>query len=433
MTYPYPRKQASLRQHLKLMINLRWMIILGQAVTIYVVSQLMEIALPITKMGAVLGFLVLLNGLSIWRHRVRRPVSRIELWAQLSIDVLALTLQLYLSGGAANPFTGFYLLQVIIAAIILTPLQTWLMVLLTISSYVCISIYYLPIMAMTSVHHGHGEFFDLHLQGMLISFSISSVLVALFVTKMAKNMRHQGRLISQYKERERADQVILNIGMAAATAAHEMGTPLSTISTVLEEMEDNKKSYEKATKGSGKLIETLQTQITRCKEALSLIMTTSGSVRAEGLHTEVASDYIHQLLTKWQGETHVSSVEIEEEYPFNPIITVDQVLDKALLNVLNNAADAAKTLVNIRVEAHKEGLVMEVRDDGEGFSAKQMRNLPQPMKSSKKSGFGVGLFLAHSVVTKLGGTLLIGNRVAEGAKVRIRLPWELLLAEDSDE
>lgn len=430
MAYSYPKTRLSLRHHLKLLINLRWLIVLGQAVTIYFVSQVLSIDLSLVPMVSVLGFLVVLNLLTLWRSKIIRPITRVELWTQLSIDVLALTLQFYFSGGASNPFTGLYLIQVIIAAIVLTPFQTWMMVLLTVSAYIAISFYFIPI---GHVHHGQGDFFNLHIHGMLLSFGISSLLVAFFVTRMARNMREQEQLISQYKERERADQVILNIGMAAATAAHELGTPLSTVETLIDELADSKKAFEKTVKGSAEIIDTLQSQSQRCKDALELIVNTSGSIRAEGVHTVAVSEYLSELIAAWQQTASVRDIKIHETYHFDPIIITDQILDKALLNIFNNAAEAANSLVDITIESDHQRLVIEVRDDGEGFTSDQITSLPQPMQSTKKTGFGIGLFLAHSVITKLGGTLLIGNRVADGAKVRVRLPWDLLLAEGSDE
>src|SRR5690349_18063558 len=116
------------RKNMLLLIQLRWIAVVGQIATIAIVQLALGIVLPLTTMALVLGALVLLNGLSYLWLRGRTEVSNRALLLALMLDVVALTVQLYLSGGATNPFTGLYLLQVTLAAVLLDVAFAWTIV-----------------------------------------------------------------------------------------------------------------------------------------------------------------------------------------------------------------------------------------------------------------------------------------------------------------
>src|SRR5258708_12355824 len=113
------------RKNLLLLVQLRWLAVIGQVVTILVVHFWFEIALPLTQLAIVIAFLIGLNIVSLLRYRYRNIVSNTELFLALLLDVAALTVQLYLTGGAANPFVSLYLLQVTLAAVLLDAGSTW--------------------------------------------------------------------------------------------------------------------------------------------------------------------------------------------------------------------------------------------------------------------------------------------------------------------
>src|SRR5258708_14330794 len=119
------------RKNLLLLVQLRWLAVIGQVVTILVVHFWFEIALPLTQLAIVIAFLIGLNIVSLLRYRYRNIVSNTELFLALLLDVAALTAQLYLTGGAANPFVSLYLFQVTLAALLLDAWSTWALVFIT--------------------------------------------------------------------------------------------------------------------------------------------------------------------------------------------------------------------------------------------------------------------------------------------------------------
>ena len=122
---------ATGRKNMQQLIQLRWIAVLGQVGTILVVYFVFGIELPLAYMVAVLAGLVAFNGASLLRLRLSRPVSNGELFVALLVDVVTLSLQLYLSGGATNPFIFLYLLQVVLAAVLLEAWSTWIILLIT--------------------------------------------------------------------------------------------------------------------------------------------------------------------------------------------------------------------------------------------------------------------------------------------------------------
>lgn len=119
---------AASRKNLLLLIQLRWLAVAGQVLTILVTEYWFDIPLPLPEMASVVLFLVGLNIFSLLASRGQRPISNAQLFVALIFDMAALTTQLYLSGGASNPFVSLYLLQITLGAALLTPWSTWSLV-----------------------------------------------------------------------------------------------------------------------------------------------------------------------------------------------------------------------------------------------------------------------------------------------------------------
>ena len=107
-----PADIATNRKNMALLVQLRWIAVIGQIITIGFVQFWMGVALPLLPLAAVISGLVALNVVSLLWLRYRADINNRELLIALALDVAALTALLYLSGGATNPFTSLYLLQV---------------------------------------------------------------------------------------------------------------------------------------------------------------------------------------------------------------------------------------------------------------------------------------------------------------------------------
>ena len=166
-----------------------------------------------------------INFLTWLRLRGSSPVSNPELFAQLCIDVLALSVLLYYGGGSTNPFISLFLLPLVIAAATLPPRYTWSMAALTDACYSLLIVYYIP---LPHIHNSGDDAFNAHVLGMWIGFAISTAVVAYFVVQMAQAVRARDEMLARVREEVLRNERIVALGIQAASAAHEMGTPLAT-------------------------------------------------------------------------------------------------------------------------------------------------------------------------------------------------------------
>jgi two-component system, sensor histidine kinase RegB len=261
--------QSANRKNLLQLILLRSIAIIAQGFTIWLAMSFFKIDLPKGNMLLVLAALLLFNCFSFYLYKSGKIISDWALFFELIIDVFALSLQLYFSGGTSNPFTSLFLLQVTIAAILLRPIFAWIITFFTILFYVILGFYRVEIHGIS--HHIHeGDFFNLHLQGMLISYVIAAILLVIFITKISKNLRERDLKLLQQGD-------ILRSAMLATAAAHDLGTPLSTISVILNDWKKVDLKNSELTHD----IEIIENQIERCKKSLSGILSESGNERLE--------------------------------------------------------------------------------------------------------------------------------------------------------
>ena len=225
------RSDASSRQNLiLLLIQLRWIAVAGQIVTIVVVQSWLGIGLPLPAMFAVIGALVLLNVASLVWLRGHPDVDERGLLLSLILDVAALTAQLSLSGGATNPFIFLYILQVTLAAVLLRTRPTIGVVLLTCACFVGVTVYHRPI----ALPPDSGlDRFGLYIDGLLVCFALDAALLVAFVSRITRNLRARDAHLAALRQRAAEEDHIVRMGLLASGAAHELGTPLSSLSVIL--------------------------------------------------------------------------------------------------------------------------------------------------------------------------------------------------------
>ena len=213
------------------LIQLRWIAVVGQIATILVVHFGFGIHLPLDQMLAVLACLAAFNAASQLRWRIHRDVTNTELFVALLVDVAMLTAQLYLSGGATNPFVFLYLLQVILGAVLLEP---WSTLddgrhhdgLLRRTGAV------LSAARAAAVDHGQG-LFSPYVLGMLVCFALIAALLVVFITRISRNLRGRDARLADLRQRAAEEEHIVRMGLLASGAAHELGTPLATLAVIL--------------------------------------------------------------------------------------------------------------------------------------------------------------------------------------------------------
>ena len=183
-------QETTNQQNLLLLVALRWVAVVGQVITIAVTALSFHIVLPIPGMACVLMALAAANIVSFYRAANGATISNGELFVQILIDVSALTLQLYLTGGASNPFVGLFLIQVILGAVLLQPVLSWSLVAVTTGCFVLLTVCYRDIGLAGHVMgpHAGAALVHLHRWGALIAFILAAALQVLFVTRISRNL-----------------------------------------------------------------------------------------------------------------------------------------------------------------------------------------------------------------------------------------------------
>jgi two-component system, sensor histidine kinase RegB len=416
------------KKNLLLLIQLRWLAVGGQVVTIFIVHFGLGIALPLVPMAAVIAFLVGLNIVSLWRLRMQDTVTNTKLFLELLLDVGALTVQLYLSGGATNPFISLYLLQVILGAVLLDAWSTWALVGITSACFIGLGTTYHEIDRLDA------QMVDpliLQTQGMFICFALAACLLVLFITRINRNLRARDAHLADLRQRSVEEDHIVRLGLLASGAAHELGTPLSTLSVILNDWRRMPKLMDDPEIGPE--LGEIQGQLDRCKAIVSGILLSSGQARGEGTVRTTVNAFLDAVIAEWQSSRSPAHMEYSNAFgPDEPIVS-DIALKQILFNVLDNAQEASPDWMSVRVARESDTLMITVMDSGPGFGADMLAEFGKPYRSTKRrAGSGLGLFLVVNVVRKLGGAVTPGNRLQGGAEVELSLPLDALSTGGAD-
>lgn len=409
--------QSPLSKNLQRLFLLRNIVIAAQCLTFALAYWVLEMQLPWTEMVTVAALLALLNLATWFRLRRNWPVSSVEFFAQLLIDVFALSALLYFSGGSTNPFISLYLLPLTIAAAALPWAYTWLMAAITISCYTLLLFYYVP---LPHDHEEHISEFNLHVSGMWLAFVLSTVLIAWFVVKMGISIRERDKDLALAREQALRNEQIIALGTLAAGAAHELGTPLATMAIVTGELQNDYKENSEFQKS----IRILRDQITHCKHTLTQLLADAGQARAEDGSGEAADYFLRQVLEKWQlMRPSVKFTYHGKGVQPAPQILNTQLLSQSILNLLNNAADASLKHIEIEANWNDHELQLEILDYGEGLTGEAAQRAGEAFFTSKApgQGFGIGLFLANANIERFGGSVRLTNREG-GACTKVILP-----------
>ncbi len=209
-------------KNLHQLIQLRWIAVIGQIFTIEVAHYSLNLALPLREMLMVVGCLAAFNVVSFLRWRTGRGVRNVELFLALLVDVAVLTVQLYLSGGASNPFVFLYLLQITLGAALLRSAYVWGMVLIAALCVVLLTRYALPLPLAPDFSRGLASPYVL---GLLVCFMLNAGLVVIFIHRIGRNLRQRDTRLAAIRQRAAEEEHIVRMGLLASGAAHELGTP----------------------------------------------------------------------------------------------------------------------------------------------------------------------------------------------------------------
>lgn len=419
-----PPSITAAADNLRQLVQLRWLAAVGQLVTILIVRYRLGVPLPVEPMVATVAALAAVNLVCVRLLR-RRDVTNWALFLSLVVDVGALTVQLYLSGGATNPFAALYLLQVVLGAILLEAWSAWALVVLTAACFALLTAVYRPLRLPATLRDEAGPLF---LLGEWLNYGLIAVLLVLFIGRIGAIIRQRDRNLAELRRRAAEEDGIVRMGLLASGAAHELGTPLASLSVILGDWRRDPRVQ--ADPALMEEVAEAQAEVERCKAIVTGVLASAGEPRGLAPEPIGARAFLEGLAEDWRTLHEREPLFVDLALDEEERIIADPSLRQAVWNLLENAREASPGQVTLSAQREDGALKVTVLDRGEGFAPDLIAKLGAPIQSSKGPGHGVGLFLTANVARKLGGRLDVGNR-ERGAAVTLTLPLATIGANEA--
>ena len=420
-----PAEANAGRRNMALLIQLRWLAVGGQLATIGIVTGPMGISLQRAPLLAAVLVLIAINFASLALLRRGRAVTNAELTAVLLFDVAALGWQLHHSGGLANPFASLFLLQVVIGAMLLTPASSWAIVVAALAAIGVLAVDPTPLLLPPPYA---ADPMGLYLKGSLVCFLLIAVLLVAFVTRISRNLRERDAALAASRQRAVEEDHIVRMGLLASGAAHELGTPLSTLSVLIGDWK-TAPAIARDTELQQDLAD-MDAAVRRCKAIVSGILMSAGEARGEAPQVTTMRAFLTALVEEARAGRMPGTVEFNDLFGADLAIISDPALRQVIGHELDNASEVSPEWIALTASRDGGMAVIEISDRGPGFSDEMIERFGQPYSSTKgRPGGGLGLFLLVNVLRKLGGSASVANRDAGGAVVRVILPLSAVAAE----
>ncbi len=406
--------------NLRSLLFIRSIALLGQAGVLAYVLWVSRTTESLWGVTVSLAVLVSITGLSLWRCSQQWPVTDHEFLAQLLIDVIGWTVLMYYTGGANNPFVSYYIVPLVIAAAVLPWRNTWLVAGTSLLAYSALLYYYRPFPLFTPhAQMGHGNSSNVHILGMWFNFLFSAGLITYFVVRMAAILRQRdAREVAQREDRLRDDQIMAVASLAAGTA-HELATPMATMTVLVDEMLQDDNLGPQAREDC----ELLQQQLAQCKSTLNGLTRTAEFSSVQQTLTQPLEVFVRQTVERWSVRRPSVVYEIKSAAGGpGPDIEYDSTLCQAVENLLNNAADSGSERVSVNFSWDEHEALLAIRDWGPGIGSELLKDMGKPIVRASHHGLGIGLLLSHATVERYDGRIELLNATGGGTEARMYLP-----------
>ena len=400
-------------------INLRWIAIIGQLITINSVYFIFNFKFNFIYAN----LMVIIGGLSnlylIYVHPRTQLLDREDFFSLLT-DVLQLSFLIYLTGGIVNPFSIFLIIPTIFSSSNLGFRSNLLLVAITILVVIFLTFFNYPLPHPVNEHFHVSDYY-------YYAIPLSLITALIFLNYFALTFGTESRLrkeaLNKMEEIMSKEHELLSLGGQAAAAAHSLGTPFSTIKIISSDLLKQFK-YEKEAK---KDIELLISQIDRCGEILKKL-TLNPVIEDEFIDSDLSmAEYINEIVKSFQ-EISKNSFIISYDQNYNSFNIIKSIeIIYGLRNFIGNANKFSDDKIFINIKSDDNFTEIIIEDDGEGYPNDVLNIIGEPyiksIKSSikSKSGLGLGIFIGKTLLEKNHANVLCGNsKTKSGAKVSIK-------------
>jgi len=245
--------------------------------------------------------------------------------------------------------------------------------------------------------------------------------------RMDRNQRESTAALAALRQQAAEEQHIIRLGLLASGAAHELGTPMASVSVILGDL-----ARHRAVLADAELAEdvaTMQTELARCKGIVSGILMSAGEARGENPEVTTVHAFIAEIAADWQSRT-TTPIALDDQFGPDMAIIADPALRQVIGNVVDNALEVSPTGITFAATCRDDRLLITITDQGPGFTPDMLALYGRPYMSTKgRDGGGLGLFLVVNVLRQLGGHVSVTNRDEGGAQVTLAIPLSALAFE----
>ncbi len=343
----------------------------------------------------------------------RRSIKPWQLFLYLMLECQLLTGLLFFTGGATNPLISYYLVLLVLAAYGLPGSYVIWITLLGVADYSLLNLWYQPLLLPHQAQLEGLSLMDWHLAGMWLTFVISVAVLTTLIPLLVRSKQRQQQEIQQLREQQLKNEQLVGIGTLAAGTAHEMGTPLMTMSMLLDDM-----ASEPLPEVIQEDIDILKQQVERCQTSLRALSERGRHVRQT---TQVdALDWLQQQLHQWQLSHPNACWEMDTHDLNHGQIRHSPLLDQALLNLLDNAAEAGQHTIQLSSGIDLQHWLLNIHQPDP--NAAEQLTQGGLFASAKTDGMGMGMYLSNASVEQFGGSIHLQALPDGSSLCQLRLP-----------
>ena len=414
------------RLRLQTLTRLRWLAVTGQSITVLIVAFVLEFPFPIFACFALIACSAWLNVYLTFRYPATHRLSPPAALGVLGFDMLQLAGLLFMTGGLVNPFSVLISVPVIISTASQPVRHTMVLGGLTIAAVTLLAAFHLPLPWYP------GIIYEAHLvlvTGIWIAIVSTTLFTAFYVHRVSSEANQLADALTAAELTLQREQHLFALDGLAAAAAHELGTPLATISVVVKEMERALGSDERY----GEDIQLLRSQTERCRDILRRL-TTLSTDDEEHMRKLPLSSLIEEVVAPHREFGVEIDVTIEAGSAEEPVGLRNAGILYGLGNLVENAVDFARQKVSVAARYDEATVELVISDDGPGFSTEILAKIGEPFvthrsggKDKRAGGLGLGLFIAKTLLERTGASLSFENRAGgNGAVVRLNWPRRVM-------
>ena len=420
------------RLRLHTIIRLRWVAVLGQLAAILTVSLGLGFYVPIGACLTVIALSAWLNVfLAIWypsRHRLSIGYAT----GLLAYDIVQLAALLFLTGGMDNPFAMLMVAPVTVSAATLPLRNTIVLGLLALACAAGLVVAHEPLPWYPGVTL---ELPTIYKLGAFAALCVSTTFIGLYAWRLSKESRQMSAALAATDIVLAREQRLHALDGLAAAAAHELGTPLSTIVLVTKELEHTIGSESPIAED----IALLKSQALRCREILQKL--TRDPSEEDPMHARLSvRDMLEEASRPYRERIAIKITAAPSDDVTRPGRHQAEVKRRpgiiyGLGNIIENASEFARSEVDIHAEWGAAGLVISIADDGPGFPEEVMDNIGEPYVTTRpaeradghveedSTGLGLGFFIAKTLLERSGATVSLANRAGKRTGAIVTVAW----------